>query len=147
MRAQSLTGIAAPSPFYMRCRIPQESSSMNEIKSGLPPANSGSYGSSPKRPTDGVETSGHLQTAHGEMTVVQIKATQMTSKPQVEHEDLSGSAVHHRIVTVAESSSPEQTAKDLKTIEEAGEFFRQVRADNPLEAVAALVEQLKAKGN
>lgn len=120
---------------------------MNEIKSGLPPANSVSYGSSPKRPTDGVETSGHLQTAHGEMTVVQIKPTQMTTpKPQLEHEGFSGSAVNHRLVTVAGTSSPEQTAKDLKTIEEATDFFLRLQRD-PRGAVAALNEQLKSKGN
>jgi hypothetical protein len=113
---------------------------MNEINSGFSPANSVSYDSSPKPPNVGVETSGHLQTAHGEKTVVPVKATQMTPKPQVEN-DLFGAPMQQRIVTVAETSSPEQTAEDLKTIHEAANDFKELR-ENPQKALAAIVARL-----
>lgn len=118
---------------------------MTEIKSGFPSANSVSF-SSTKQPNDSAEARGHLQTAHGEMTVVQVKATQMAVKPQQHHNELAGSAVTQRIVTQAEVSSAEQTAQDLETIKKAGEFF-DAFMKNPQGAAAALAEELKEKGN
>ena len=118
---------------------------MNEIKSGLS-TNSVSFATSTKQPNDSAEARGHLQTSHGEMKVVQVKATPMTVKPQPQRDDLAGSAVTQRIVTKAEVSSAEQTAQDLETINKAGEFFDAFMKD-PQGAAAALAEELKAKGN
>ena len=112
---------------------------MSEIKLGLPPANSAPYGSSLEQTSHGVTASGHMQTAHGEMAVVQVEATQLASKPPVEN--LFGANVQQRIVAVAETSSPEQTAKDQKTIYQAANDFKELR-ENPRKALAAIVARL-----